>query len=40
QSLIQRQDNVNVSNLKEGVYFVRFFKKGQAGKTVKIIIEK
>lgn len=40
QSIIQRQDNVNVSNLKEGVYFVRFFKKGQAGKTVKIIIEK
>ncbi len=39
QSLIQRQDNVNVSNLKEGVYFVRFFKKGQAGKTIKIIIE-
>jgi hypothetical protein len=40
QSLIQRQDNVNVSNLNAGVYFVRFFKKGQAGKTVKIIIEK
>ena len=40
QSFMQRQDNVNVSNLKEGVYFVRFFKKGQAGKTVKIIIEK
>lgn len=39
QSLIQRQDNVNVSNLNAGVYFVRFFKKGQAGKTIKIIIE-
>lgn len=40
QSFMQRQDNVNVSNLNAGVYFVRFFKKGQAGKTVKIIIEK
>ena len=40
QSFMQRQDKVNASNLKEGVYFVRFFKKGQAGKTVKIIIEK
>lgn len=40
QSLMQRQDTVNVSNLKEGVYFVRFFKKGQTGKTVKIVIEK
>lgn len=40
QTFLERQDNVNVSNLNNGLYFIRFSKNGQAGKSVKLIIQK